>query len=184
MNIKKIGVIVILILILFFIFGGIFITHQFIEHPVYWKKAITFFKGAKYLGEDGVILQKKGRDCGPASLKMIFDYFNIPITLEKISKKVPGQKSSSMLSLKEMAELKGLKVEGWRLSFKDSKNIKFPAIAFINRNHFVVISKVSSNGEIIVLDPSIGKLKYSSRRFQKIWKGEILIFTKQRHNLY
>lgn len=178
MNLKKIGIIITLILILFFTFSVICISHRFIERPVYWKKTISFFKGAEYLGEEGVILQENVRGCGPATLKMIFDYFNIPITLENIYQKIPEQKSSSMLSLKEMAELKGLKVKGWRLSFKDLKNIKLPAIAFLNRNHFVVISEVSDNGKIIVLDPSIGKLKYSSRRFQKIWKGELLIFTK------
>jgi hypothetical protein len=137
---------------------------------------MVFFKGAKYLGKEGVLLQKKNNDCGPAVLKMIFDYFKIPATLSEISKKVLRKRGSTMLSLKEMAELKGLKAEGWRLSFNDLKKINLPAIAFIEGNHFVVISRITVNGEIIVLDPAIGKLKYPLPKFKNIWRGEVLIF--------
>jgi len=180
---KRIKIIIILILILSFPFVGIFVTHQFIEHPDYWKKTVAFFKGAKYLGEDGIILQKYINDCGPAALKIIFDHFKIPATLEEITEKVLGKNGSSMLSLKEMAELKGLKAEGWRFTFKDLKKMKLPAIAFVKGNHYVVISEITENGNIIVLDPAIGKLKYSSRGFQRIWKGETLVL-KQVDNQY
>jgi len=178
MSRKKISIIIILTLILSFPFVSIFTVHQFIEHPDYWKKTVSFFKGSKYLGEDGVIFQKHSNDCGPAALKMIFDHFGIPVTLEEITEKVQGKNGSTMLSLKEMAELKGLKAEGWRYTFKDLKKIEFPAIAFVNRNHYVVILKLTDNEKIIVLDPSIGKLEYPAWRFKKIWKGETLIFTK------
>ena len=171
---------VILISISFFPFVGIFVIHQFIEHPVYWKKTVAFFKGAKYLGEDGIILQKHINDCGPAALKMIFDYFKIPATLEEITEKVLGKKGSTMLSLKEMAELKGLKAEGWRLTFKDLKKMKFPAIVFASGDHFVVISEITEDGKITILDPAIGKLRYASWGFRKIWKGETLIFKSRK----
>jgi len=180
---KKIKIITILTLISSFPFVGIFTVHQFLEHPDYWKKTAASFKGAKYLGEDGVVLQKHGNDCGPAALKMIFDYFEIPVALEEISGKVLGKKGSSMLSLKQMAELKGLKAEGWRFAFKDLKKMKLPAIVFASGDHFVVISKITEDGKITILDPAIGKLKYSSRGFQRIWKGETLIL-KQVDNQY
>ena len=173
---KKIKIIIILTLILFFPFVGIFTIHQLLEHPDYWKKTIAFFKGARYLGEDGIILQKHSHDCGPAALKMVFDYFKIPVTLEEISENVLWEKGSSMLSLKKMAELKGLKAEGWRYAFKDLKKIKIPAIVFVGGDHFVVISKITEDGKITILDPAIGKLKYSSWRFRRIWEGETLIF--------
>lgn len=179
---KKISIIIILTLILSFPFVGIFTGHQFIEHPDYWKKTVAFFKGAKYLGEDGVILQKHSNDCGPAALKMVFDYFKIPVTLEEIAEKVLGERGSSMLSLKEMAELKGLKAEGWQFAFKDIKKIGLPAIAFVNGGHYVIISKIAHNGKIIVLDPSIGKLEYSPWRFRMIWKGEALIFKSSKQS--
>ncbi len=175
---KKLGPIITLIFIIFIPFVGMFTIRQFIENPFYWKKTIAFFKGAKYSGEEGIILQSHNNDCGPAALKMIFNYFQIPVSLEEISEIVLTEKGSTMLSLKEMAELKGLKAEGWRYAFKDLEKIKLPAIAFINNNHFVVISEVTEGEKITVLDPAIGKLEYPSWRFQKLWRGETLIFTK------
>lgn len=173
---EKLGTIITLILILSFPFVSMFTIHQFIEHPYYWKKTIAFFKGAKYLGEEEIILQLHSNDCGPAALKMIFDYFQIPVSLEEISKIVLTERGSTMLSLKEMAELKGLKAEGWKYAFKDLKKIKLPAIAFVNDNHYVVISEITEEEKIIVLDPAIGKLEYNSIRFRRIWNGEALIF--------
>lgn len=178
MRIRKVVIKIALILILSFPLIFIFAAHQFIKHPEYWKNSLAFLKGAKYLGEDGVIIQREANDCGPASLKMIFDYFKVPVDLEEISKKVVGERGSNMLSLKEMAELEGLKTEGWRFSFEDLKNIKLPAIAFINGNHYVVISEIAED-IITILDPSIGKLRYSSQRFRSKWKGETLIFRKK-----
>lgn len=177
MSKKKVNIMIILSMIAVSPFIGIFTIHQFIGHPDHWKKTIAFFKGAKYLGDDGIILQTYSHDCGPACLKIIFDYFEIPTTLEEISEKVLDEKGSNMLCLKRLAELKGLKSEGWRFLFKDLKKMKLPAIALVNRNHYVVISKITEDDKIIVLDPAIGKLKYSSRRFQRIWKGESLIFS-------
>jgi len=177
---KRIKIIIILILILSFPFVGIFVTYQFIEHPDYWKKTVAFFKGARYLGEEGVTFQKHSNDCGPAALKMVFDYFEIPATLDETSEKLLDKKGTSMLSIKEMAELKGLKAEGWRYAFKDLKRIKLPAIVFVNGDHYVVLSRITDDGKIIILDPAIGKLKYSSRRFRKIWKGETLILKKKK----
>lgn len=179
---KRIKIIIILILVLSFPFIGIFSIRQLIEHPDYWKKPVAFFKGARYLGEEGVTFQKHSHDCGPAALKMVFDYFKIPVTLEEISENVLWEKGSSMLSLKKMAELKGLKAEGWRFTFKDLKKIKIPAIVFVGGDHFVVISKITEDGKIIILDPAIGKLKYSSRRFRKMWKGETLILKKRKQS--
>ncbi len=169
------SIIIILILILSFPFVSVFTIHQFIEHPDHWKKILIFLKGAKYLGDDGMILQNRN-DCGLVSLKIIFDHFKIPVTLDEISQKVLGGKGSSMRSLKEMAKLKGLRVEGWRLAFKDLKKIDLPAIAFVSGNHYVVISEVTKDGKVIVLDPAIGKLEYLLLSFWIIWKGEVLIF--------
>lgn len=178
---KRMKIIIILILILSFPIIGIFSIRQLIEHPDYWKKTAAFFKGARYLGEEGVTFQEHSNDCGPAALKMVFDYFEVPATLEGTSEKFLDKKGTSMLSIKEMAELKGLKAEGWRYAFKDLKRIKLPAIVFVNGNHYVVISEITENGNIIVLDPAIGKLKYSPRAFRRIWKGEVLIFKTKSH---
>jgi len=161
----------------FFIpFFGIFTIRMCFTDSEGCKKIIAFIKGVEYLGDEEVILQKNRNDCGVAALKMIFDHFEIPVSYEEICEKVLEKGGSTMLSLKRMANSKGLKVEGFILSFEDLRKVKLPAITFVNGKHYVVISKITEDRKIIVLDPSIGKLKYSFRQFQRIWKGYTLIF--------
>jgi len=177
MNFKRIRTPIILIFILFLTFIASHLIFKAVNHASYLKYLQAQWVGAKYLGDRDVIFQKKINDCGVTALKMIFEYYKIPSTSEKISKDVLREGNGlSMLSLKEMAELKGLKTECWRFALKDLKNIKLPAIAFVKGNHYVVISEIKKNGKIIILDPAIGKLSYSLQKFQNIWKGETLIF--------
>ena len=67
-----------------------------------------------------VILQNKENNCGPVTLKMIFDHYKIPCTLDEIESNIKvTRRGISMLALKEMSELKGLHAEGWRLTVDD-----------------------------------------------------------------
>lgn len=139
------------------------------------NKKIAHLMGAEFWGTEGVVLQKGKNDCGPASLMMIFDYYGVKSDLNKISNKILKNHGTSMFSLKQMAENKGMQAHGRQLTFKDFLNLKKPLIAFVLNNHYVVVSE-NSESNITVLDPSIGKLKYPFEEFKKIWNGEVLIF--------
>lgn len=179
---KRVIIIIILSSLTLLPFFVYLFFYQIAEHPEFGNKILAVLKGAKYIGKDGIVYQKQGKDCGPASLKMIFDYFKIPISIEYIEKEVLTENGSNMLRLKELAETRGLETEGWRLSYIDLKKITLPGIAFVNGNHFVVISEIIENDYIVVLDPSLGKLRYSLKKFQRIWEGKFLIF-KKKNNL-
>jgi ABC-type bacteriocin/lantibiotic exporter with double-glycine peptidase domain len=136
--------------------------------------------GAEYLGTKGVTMQTMANNCGPASLKMIFDHYRIPSTIAEIDKSVRlTPKGSSMLSLKEMAERKGLSAEGWRYTIGDFVKLSMPAIVFVHGDHFAVADSVTPDGFVILYDPALGKLKMSLDDFQKIWNGETLVFKKK-----
>lgn len=165
-----------IVIVLFFI--GLVSFGIFLQTPDSFQKLSAFSMGAEYLGRDGVTLQTKQNNCGPAALKMIFDRYNISVTIDEIDQNIAlTEKGSSMLALKEMAELKGLKAEGWKLTLEDFLTQQFPVLLFVHNNHFIVVDSVSNN-EIFVRDPAIGRLKINKKKLQNIWNGETLILIK------
>ena len=132
-----------------------------------------------FLGANGVVLQKENNDCGPAALMNIFIYYGIESTLEEIKAIIETkEQGSSMFGLKEMAELKGLKAEGWKYSWIDFQQVVLPVIAFVRENHYVVVELISNDGSLIIVDPAYGRIKISQKKFKKIWNGETLQIEK------
>lgn len=165
---RAIGVIVTVIAATTFL-----LSHYAREHILAWRL------GGVYLGAQGVRLQKGANDCGPASLQMIFDYYEIPSAVHEMRQAIGmNVNGSTMLALKELAELKGLQVQGWRLTSKDFSSVFFPALLFVRDDHYIVADSVSGEN-VFVRDPAIGRLRISRGKLIKIWKGEILLFRKK-----
>lgn len=144
---------------------------------------LSSFTGYTYLGENDVILQKEDNDCGPAALMNVFAHYGIESSLEEIEV-VAGtsEQGASILGLKEMAEIKGLKAEGWKYTWEDFQNVTFPVIAFVQGNHYIVVESIRDERTLIVVDPAIGRLKMSRRKFGRIWSGETLQIEKADSN--
>ena len=52
------------------------------EHPS------DFYAEGEYQGEEGVHMQTRYNNCGPASLQMIFDHYKISSSLDEIERSV------------------------------------------------------------------------------------------------
>jgi len=171
--------------------AGFVVIIIFLQTPNANKNIAAWMMHADYLGNEGVLLQTKSSNCGPVVLKMIFDHYDISSSLKEIEQCIELTKEgTSMLELKEMAEIKGLKAEGWCFTLEDFLRSSFPSILYVNEDHYIVADSVSTDGSIYVSDPAIGKLRVSKKNLNKIWKGETLIFygnkdmnTKVIHNL-
>lgn len=129
------------------------------------------------LGNDGVVLQSQWNNCGPSALKMIFDHYGIPSSVEEIERSVGmTDAGSSMLALKEAAISKGLKTEGWKLSFNALSERPLPALMYVMNDHFVVADSIV--GETVYYrDPATGRIRMTKDDFSKIWRGETLVFS-------
>jgi len=174
-NRQKIAALIVLVAIILFCIGLVLLG-IFLQTPNAVRKISAFRMGAEYLGTDGVLLQTKRNNCGPTALKMIFDYYHIPALLDEIETQVGlTEQGTSMLALKEMAELKGLKAEGWRLTLEDFLKQQFPILLFVHDDHYIVVDSVC-HGEVFIRDPAIGRLKMNTKKLPSIWNGETLIF--------
>lgn len=124
-----------------------------------------------------VVRQQKRSDCGPAALKMVFDHYGIAgTTLAELEVATgTGPDGTSMLALKKAAKARGLTGQGLRLPVERLDDIPMPAIAHVHGDHFVVIR--SAGEELVIDDPSLGRLRMSSRTFERSWDGVVLAFT-------
>lgn len=142
------------------------------------RRVAAWWTGGEFLGTEGVLFQGSPKDCGPTALKMVLDHFGIQSSLDEL-RSLSHQKTrgTTMLTLKEVAERKGLHVEGWHFTFDDFQRAPLPALVWVHRVHFIVVTHISADGRVEALDPSLGHLSYSRSNFQKIWGGDTLVFT-------
>lgn len=140
----------------------------------------------EFLGTEGVVLQSKRNDCGPSALLMAFEHFGIRSSVAEIEQQLPmTNRGSSMLALKEMAELKGLRAEGWRFTLEDflchftesrtTGKAPMPMILFIHGDHFAVVDSVRGDQVIYLRDPARGRFRFHANKLPRIWNGETLV---------
>ena len=150
---------------------------MFLSPHAKMPERVTLHEGNNHRDNNPPSQMQSDYNCGPIALKMILDNYNIPSTLNEIENKMELKKSgTSMLSLKQYAEDKGLHADGWRLTLMDLVKATFPVILFVNGNHYVVADSVFQD-TIFLRDPTLGRYKIPTSSLSRIWKGETLVFS-------
>ena len=147
---------------------------------LYYISAMDIYRawcvGGVFIGKENVRFQTRENDCGPASLQMIFDHYSICSTIDAVGRSAGlTEKGVTMFALKQTAKLNGLDADGWRLTAEELSHSQFPALLFVNHDHFVVADSVCGD-EFFLRDPAIGRVRISRAMFSRIWKGETLLF--------
>lgn len=117
--------------------------------------------------------------CGPASLKMVFDYYGVSVSENKIAK-VAGatkEKGTSKAGLIKAAKHFGFQVFSKELSSLNDLRYflkrKIPVIVdwfFEDEGHYSVVVDIDKKN-IVLMDPSLkkGKKKMSLEKFFRVW---------------
>jgi hypothetical protein len=154
------------------------LIRELLRRPNIASQLSAWWKGAEYLGEVGVIRQDAPYECGVACLQMIFDQKGITASRASIrSRSQVSERGASMLGLKRAAESFGLKASVWSLRKIDLLQAPLPLIAFVDKSHFVVVTEITEDNRLVVLDPSAGRLRYSLESFKDRWNGEVILFS-------
>lgn len=135
--------------------------------------------GATFLGREGVVLQESLNDCGPAALANMLGVLGMATpsldSLAVLAGTGPtGTRASGLI--RAGAEL-GIPMTLDRIAPEDVALAPRPFIAWVNRNHFVTVSDLTSIGTMTVLDPRVGRYSISETDFTSIWTGEALLPT-------
>ena len=122
-----------------------------------------------------VVKQKSKMSCGTACLKMISNYYKIPITYNTIEKYLEvTEKGTTIQKLVDVAKIIGFNVLPAKTNFSNLKSkIPLPCIAYWNKNkHFVVVYEV--NDQFVRLaDPMIDRLiDYTQTDFITNWTSK------------
>ncbi|WP_018616398.1 peptidase domain-containing ABC transporter [Segetibacter koreensis] len=121
--------------------------------------------------------QLGARDCGPACLKMMAEYYGQEYSLDYIKKKCEVTKVGvSLLGLSKAAEAIGLHCIGMKMHLEQLKEAgqEAPIILHWNENHFVVVYKLpkpNKRGTFYVADPARGLVTFGEKEFMESWLG-------------
>lgn len=119
--------------------------------------------------------QKDAKDCGPACLAMILQYYGVRMDIDSLRFQCGiGKNGVSLGAISRVAEKNGFRSSGGMMSLHYLINqVKLPCIAHWNQNHFIVVYKVqkSCNGKmcISVADPMSGLISYNEKEFCEHW---------------
>jgi ATP-binding cassette subfamily B protein len=114
-------------------------------------------------------LQRDSRDCGPTCVRMIAKYYGKSYSLNYL-KKISNLTCSgtTLLNISDTAERIGFKTCGLKLTKEQLTEVFLPCIVLWNRNHFIVVYKITNN-YVICADPLQGILKYKIDNFLNSW---------------
>lgn len=138
-------------------------------------------------------MQEKDYSCGAASLATLMRYyFNDQVSeteiLEtaqdelKLAKADVAKKGLSLFDLKRLAEFRGYRAAGFKLSLKQLRQLAGPVIIFYRPNgydHFAVLKKVVAH-RVYLADPVRGNIWISEHDFIQQWGGLTLILDKNK----
>ena len=127
--------------------------------------------------KDIFVKQRSINDCGVACLKMIFNYYDINKTYDEIKNNLKiDNEGVSAYEIIKICRRYNLDATCYK-NFEINDNT-FPLIVHtINNNiqHFVVILKKYKNN-LLILDPSKGKLNIKINDFNKVYTGIAITF--------
>ncbi|MDH5173792.1 MAG: cysteine peptidase family C39 domain-containing protein, partial [Elusimicrobiota bacterium] len=106
-----------------------------------------------------------------ASKTILIDILTGTITPQSAS----GELTTSMFALVKQAALKGVNLSGAHLSLEQLQSLSTSAIAHIDGNHFVVVSRIE-DGKVF-LSGANGESMISIEDFSSRWNGDVLMTT-------
>lgn len=120
-----------------------------------------------------VYKQAEEKDCGPTCIRIISKFYkkNIPVQhIRRLSETT--RDGSTLLGISSASEKIGFKSLGVKLTLKKLLEAPLPCILHWNKEHFVVLYKISNKGTLFhISDPSYGLITYSKEEFLKFWIG-------------
>jgi predicted double-glycine peptidase len=140
-----------------------------------------------------VIKQQEDYSCGAAALATLLIYYFGEETSEKEvlallegelseqDKKMKTQRGFSLLDLKRVAQNKGYRAAGYKVTMSQLTKVTAPVMVFLEPlgyKHFAVYRGID-RGRIYIADPARGNLRMSIGRFLDEWSGIIFVLGKR-----
>ncbi len=122
-----------------------------------------------------IFLQKSNVECGAACLAMILTYYGHGVTSAEISDMTGlGRDGLSAGSIVTAARAYGLRTKALFVPAGDLSNFSFPAIAYWDGRHFVIVERWSSRF-VTLVDPDRGRLRITQQEFREHFSQVVIL---------
>lgn len=119
-----------------------------------------------------VILQAEVSECGLACVAMVLGAYGRDVPLSTLRKEHPvSHHGMSVFELQQVCSAQGLQMTAYEAEPQELEPLRLPAIAYWDRNHYVVITRLRVGRDVIVHDPGVGQLSYSWKEFCEHYSG-------------
>jgi ATP-binding cassette subfamily B protein len=115
------------------------------------------------------------KDCGPACLKMVLEYYGVRVRLQTLREKCGLTRfGTSLRGISEVAEEYGFRTLGMKLQYGSSEErigldkFPLPCIAFWQQHHFIVVYKVTRK-YVWAADPGYARIRIPRKEFEASW---------------
>jgi predicted double-glycine peptidase len=161
---------------------------EFLEQGIWEPQHHTL----KELRDRHVVKQQEDYSCGAAALATLLIYYFGEDTSEKEvlsllegelseeDKKLKKERGFSLLDLKLVAQKKGYRAAGYKVTMSQLSKVSAPVMVFLEPlgyKHFAVYRGID-RGRVYVADPARGNLQMSIGRFLDEWSGIIFVLGK------
>lgn len=121
-------------------------------------------------------LQLTQSECGLCCVRTILEAYDYQISITELRQvKEPGRDGLGLQQLKELLSHFGMSAKTYRI--KDMRAltvIDLPIIVFWKGSHFVCVESYNEH-EVIIMDPSIGRITISQSEFLDHFEGYVLV---------
>lgn len=139
-----------------------------------------------------VVKQQLDYSCGAAALATLLTYYFgektseeevlklLAARLTKEEQRLKAARGFSLLDLKHVAQLKGYRAAGFKLTIDQLQQLAAPVIVFVQPlgyKHFAVLRGID-RGRVFLADPALGNLRMSIGRFLGQWDGIVFVLGK------
>ncbi|HEY0425250.1 MAG TPA: cysteine peptidase family C39 domain-containing protein, partial [Rhodopila sp.] len=124
------------------------------------------------------IRQSEAAECGLACLAMVLGYHGHDVDLGTLRRRHPTSLSGlTMGALMALAGRMDLTARALRLEAEQLGSLALPAVLHWDMDHFVVLTTVKRNGDLVVHDPARGKLRIGSAEASRRFTGVAMELT-------
>ncbi len=122
-------------------------------------------------------LQAEQSECGLACLSMLMTWHGRAIPLRRLRAEHPSPDAGvNLQKIMQIASLHELSPRAVRLELNELSDLQLPCILHWNYNHYVVLEKVS-RGRCTIIDPALGRRRYTSNEVSQHFTGIALELT-------